>query len=393
MSFLEINRKDPRIVQVCPLHLTAHPLAVNTIRVRIDKFGVSANNITYVALGDSFQYSKFFPTKDTQITHQMPVWGLATVVESKHPRVPVSVRFFGYLPAASHCDLNVERVDSTSFKVSRPQLPADRAVYNHYEFCTTDPLYNPATENAMILFRPVWFTSFYLNDYVQYHKCFGASTILVSSASSKTSFCFAQLARVSDPSVRVVALTSPRNAAWVSSLGVYTDTILYDDIPTSSLLSPHSTEENNRVVYVDVAGDFALLNRVVSALGGSQNLAKCIEVGASHYDPANTPIISEHGDNNHSSSDGPKINRELFFMPSWILKRKSEVGMTVLTKDVEKGWAMMLRDSSKWIQFREFNGNDAAKAVYLDMLEARALPDIGYIVRMDANVFDNESKL
>ncbi|KAJ3063379.1 hypothetical protein HDU98_000813, partial [Podochytrium sp. JEL0797] len=256
MNFLEIKIGVPsHVAATCA---AVPPLAPGSIRVQIDKFGLTANNITYVATGETFQYNKFFPTGTPTKTHMMPVWGLATVIETLHPQVAKGCRLYGYFPAASNVDLTPNTVGKTSFKVLRPQLPADRSAYNQYEFCTTDPFHSANSENAMILFRPLWFTSYLLSDYITFNKTFGADTIVISSASSKTSFCLAQIA--TRAGVNVVGLTSPRNLAWTKSLGVYTSLVLYDQMEGAVEL------KGKRIVYVDVAGDPELMRNLISVV-------------------------------------------------------------------------------------------------------------------------------
>lgn len=43
---------------------TDTPLADGQVRVRIDSFALTSNNITYAAFGDAMSYWRFFPTGD-----------------------------------------------------------------------------------------------------------------------------------------------------------------------------------------------------------------------------------------------------------------------------------------------------------------------------------------
>ena len=64
------------------------PLAPGQVRVRIDRFALTSNNITYAAFGEAMNYWRFYPTGE-EGWGVIPVWGFATVVESTHPEVPV----------------------------------------------------------------------------------------------------------------------------------------------------------------------------------------------------------------------------------------------------------------------------------------------------------------
>ena len=51
------------------------------VRVRVDKFSFTSNNITYAAFGDAMKYWQFFPTGQ-EGWGNIPVWGFGTVVQS-----------------------------------------------------------------------------------------------------------------------------------------------------------------------------------------------------------------------------------------------------------------------------------------------------------------------
>ena len=61
-------------------------LAAGEVLLRVDRFGFSANNITYALLGELAQYWKFFPAPEG--FGRVPVWGYADVVASSVPELP-----------------------------------------------------------------------------------------------------------------------------------------------------------------------------------------------------------------------------------------------------------------------------------------------------------------
>ena len=75
------------------------PLDAGAARRHIDRFALTSNNVTYGAFGDAMDYWNFFPTGDAT-TGCIPVWGFATVTESRCPGVEVGERFYGYFPIA-----------------------------------------------------------------------------------------------------------------------------------------------------------------------------------------------------------------------------------------------------------------------------------------------------
>ena len=97
-------------------------LADGQVRVRVDQFALTANNITYAAMGDLLNYWQFFPTGEPG-WGIVPVWGFGTVVQSLHPAIAVGERLYGYWPLASQAVLSV-----VSRPIGKPSLkPTCRA--------------------------------------------------------------------------------------------------------------------------------------------------------------------------------------------------------------------------------------------------------------------------
>ena len=69
----------------------ALPLAPGQVRVAVDLFSLSANNITYAAFGDAGSYWRFFPSGEDG-WGIVPVRGFATVTESTHDGMAVGER-------------------------------------------------------------------------------------------------------------------------------------------------------------------------------------------------------------------------------------------------------------------------------------------------------------
>ena len=76
-------RKDD--LHASRLHSAAdQPLADGQVRVRIERFALTANNITYAAFGSAMHYWDFFPSGEAD-WGIIPVWGFATVSHSLLP--------------------------------------------------------------------------------------------------------------------------------------------------------------------------------------------------------------------------------------------------------------------------------------------------------------------
>ena len=76
----EVNRTDlqqTRIVNPAPA-----PLGEGEVRLRVDRFALTTNNITYAVYGEAMQYWNFFPAAEPG-WGRVPVWGFADVAESR----------------------------------------------------------------------------------------------------------------------------------------------------------------------------------------------------------------------------------------------------------------------------------------------------------------------
>jgi Protein of unknown function (DUF2855). len=161
------------------------------------------------------------------------VWGFATVSESLVDGVDVGERFYGYWPMADEAVVEPVRIVSEGFVDGarhRKDLPE---VYNRYLRCSCDPAYRVEHEALIALLRPLFITSFLIDDFLADNAFFGAGTVLVSSASSKTAyglgFCLA-LRRGTPGAPTSIGLTSATNLAFTQGLGCYDRVVRYDQI-------------------------------------------------------------------------------------------------------------------------------------------------------------------
>jgi hypothetical protein len=90
------------------------PLAPGQVRLRVESFALTANNITYAAFGDAMSYWQFFPTGE-ESWGCIPVWGFATVSESQCEGVAVGEKFYGYYPMANTLVLQPARITPSGF--------------------------------------------------------------------------------------------------------------------------------------------------------------------------------------------------------------------------------------------------------------------------------------
>src|SRR5438132_11347304 len=197
-----VDRRDLRRTAFLPgRHSDETSLASGELLLRVDRFAFTANNITYGAVGEMIGYWRFFPAPEPW--GRIPVWGFADVVRSRHEAVPSGERIYGYLPMSTHLVLQPDHVSGTSLVDAAAHRAGLPAVYNSYTRVAADPAYDPAREAETSLFRPLFTTSFLLADFLAEERFFGARSVVLSSASSKTAlglaFLLARRAHVVGP--------------------------------------------------------------------------------------------------------------------------------------------------------------------------------------------------
>jgi hypothetical protein len=106
-----IDRDDLHHITIT--HADQRPLVDGEARLAIDAFGLSANNVTYAAFGDTIGYWGFSPAgerDDGTNWGRVPVWGFADVVESTVSALPVGERVYGYLPMSTELVVTPSRI-------------------------------------------------------------------------------------------------------------------------------------------------------------------------------------------------------------------------------------------------------------------------------------------
>jgi hypothetical protein len=336
------------------------------VRLQIDAFALTSNNITYAAFGDAMNYWGFFPTGDAG-TGCIPVWGFATVTDSRCDGVVEGERFYGYLPMASHVVLAPTRVDPAGFVDGQQHRRELHAVDNHYLRCSADPGYDPAREGQQALLRPLFITSFLIDDFLADSGFFGARTVVLASASSKTAygtaFCLAQR-RGTAQAVNVIGLTSSGNLAFTQGLGCYDRAITYGDLAALPADMP--------TVYVDMSGSVAV-RRNLHAHYGNRLMYSC-SVGGTHWDD----LGSGQG------LPGPKPT--LFFAPAQIRKRHADWGSAELQQRVASAWDAFMKPVNDplrpWLRVVSGRGRDAVEASYRDLLDGKVPPEEGRMLSL-----------
>ncbi len=352
-------RVSTQQLSTAELHHAPHlPLDAGQVRVRIEQFALTANNITYAAFGDAMQYWQFFPTDEGW--GLIPVWGFATVAESRCPEVAVGERLYGYFPMASHAVLLPQRHSPHGFVDGAAHRAGLHPVYNQYLRCAQDPWYSGASEAVQALLRPLYTTSWLVDDFLGDQGFFGATQALVSSASSKTAYGTAH-ALHQRAGITVVGLTSAANLSFCEGLGCYHRVLSYDQL---SQLDPATPS-----VYVDLAGNASLRHRVHTHM---QALAYSCSIGGAHVQALG------------GAKDLPGPRPVLFFAPAQIKKRQGDWGAAVLQQRLLQAWQQfahtVTHSTPPWLQVVEHHGAEAGLVLYQQMLQGQVPPVEGHVL-------------
>ncbi|WP_374571423.1 DUF2855 family protein [Phenylobacterium sp.] len=343
---LLIDRKDLRRAEL--REFEAPPLAEGEARLAVERFSLTANNVTYGLIGDAFGYWKFFPAPEP--FGRIPVWGFATVVESRAADAPVGLRLFGYLPMSTSFVARLVKgpggyVDASAHRADLPPT------YNAYAEAGADEM-----DDYRALLRPLFMTSFLLDDFLAEDAAL--RTLALSSASSKTALGLAWLAR--RRGMEVVGLTSPGHKALLEGFGLFSRVVPYAEAGALKLEGP--------AAYVDFAGDRAVTAAVHAALGPA--LTRSLIVGGTHWEArAEAP-------------PPPGVQPVLFFAPDQIRRRAGDWGMAELGRRFTEAMSQFVA-ANPWLRLVRHRGAEGLQAAYAAVLEGRASPDEGHIIRLD----------
>jgi NADPH:quinone reductase-like Zn-dependent oxidoreductase len=325
--------------------------------LRIDAFGLTSNNITYATFGEAMSYWSFFPAEDGW--GRMPVWGFAEVLSSAVAELEPGTRVYGYLPPSSELLVTPSRAGAHGFidaAAHRAQLPA---AYNRYARVDGDPMYDARHEDEQMLLRPLFLTSYLIDDFLEDADFFAADTVVLSSASSKTASALAFLLAQRD-GIDVVGLTSARSAEFARALGVYDHVVAYDELESLP---------DGRAVYVDMAGDAQLRGAVHNHY--REQLAHSAVVGATHHDRMGAVP---------DSLPGPRPT--FFFAPDRVAKRSADWGAAELERRMGDAWRPYVQWTAGWLKVAHSRGADALRSAYLDLLDGRIDPASAHVLSL-----------
>lgn len=350
-----VDRNDlgnARAIPAPPLEIGA-----DQVHVRIESYALTANNITYGVVGDLMKYWSFYPAAAG--LGRIPVWGFGAVANSSRVDVAEGERLYGYWPMSSDALLTIGRATPAALTETSPHRAGLAQVYNSYVRVAADPSMPSSSEPYVSLLRPLFTTSFLIDDLLAESGFFGADTVLITSASGKTALGLAHcLKQRGSGRPEIVGVTSPKNAAFVAGRGTYDRVVTYDAV--GALRAPKGA------VVVDMAGGEATLRAIHSGLG--DDLKYSCRVGLAQWQDAKPAIEGL-----------PGVRPVFFFAPDRVKARVADWGPQDFAKRVGDASAAFVADAQRWLRIETHRGPDAIVAAYRTLLKGEARPEAGII--------------
>lgn len=340
---------------------TSVALPQDGVVLAVERFALTANNVTYAVTGQQLGYWRFFPTGD-EATGVVPAWGSATVVASDRDDVTEGERWYGLLPMATHVAIEPGRVSAGEVVDASPHREGLAGVYQRYSRLDADPLHTAATLDLELLLRPLFTTAFLLAEVVDGDVGDRHDVVVVTSASSKTGTALAHLLR--DREVTVVGVTSSRNVDHVTGTGWYDRVLAYDEVEGLADLW-------GRAALVDLAGRGDTVAGAHGAL--PDGLATHLVVGVTHHDaePARPT----------AAGDGPAPT--FFFAPTHAAELAGAWGPGVLLERIAAAWRPFVADVADGLQVVELDGLSAAAEQWPRLVDGEVDPAAGLVVTLD----------
>ena len=309
--------------------------------LRVERFSLSANNLTYARLGDELGYWRFFPAADGW--GRLPVWAYAEVAASNCAGVGVGRRLLGFFPMSECLLVTPARVHAGGFAAGcehRRDLPG---LYNAYRWLDADPSYDPALAGQQLVLRPSFWLSFLFDEHLRDNHDFGADIAIISSASSKAALGIAHLLA---QRVLTIGLTAPQRVEPLRALRIYDRVEAYDaagGLPAEP------------AIFADLAGDTGLRAAVHDRLGGALRYSAVL--GATR----GGALALDEG--------LPGLRPELFFVPEPARDRARRQGFTALDRRFAAALAEFATRSGPWLDLVSVTGAEPIQAAYRELLD------------------------
>ena len=346
-----VRRDDLRAWKVADDGADA-PLEPGEVRLRVERFGLTANNVTYGLLGDRLGYWQFFAAPEGW--GRIPVWGFGEVGASEVDGIGAGERFYGYFPMSSAVTLRAEPTPD-GFVERSGRAPRSRRSTTATWRPTPENGLEPAHDDANAVMRPLYLTGCLIADRLEQAEWAGAAMVVLASASSKTAFSTAFEIAARERARELVGLTSASNRAFTEASAATT---------ASSRTRRSLRSADGDIVFVDMAGS----QDVRRAVHEHAAVRTSWIVGATHWESAS-----------FGADPLPGAQPEVFSAPAYIERRAHELGPSEFNQRVGRAWAGFAGRVSELLEIEAATGADALGRTYDALVAGTADPRKGYV--------------
>lgn len=333
------------------------------IMVKVDKVALTANSVSYVIGSQAglMPWLDAFPAAAGQ--GHIPCWGFGDVLYSRHADIPEGERLYGFFPIGSHIICEPGKTHQRGFTDTKPCRQGLAPFYNEYSYVRRESGYAPEFEDNMMLFRPLFGTSYLLQSYCEDHDFYGADRVIVSSASAKTAMGFGHLLRKHHGEhCKVIGLTSKRNYDFVLGLNCYDEVLTYEQVEQLST--------GGTAILFDIAGNQAVRESVHLHLG--EAIAYSGQVGQTHWD-ANTRAPADQL---------PGAKTVFWSGPDQLMSLRERYGEREFMKRVQASMVEFMMAAFNWIEVIPAKGKEAVTTRVLSMLDGEVSAKQGVVLSL-----------
>jgi hypothetical protein len=346
------------------------------VRLRVDRFAVTANNVSYAGAGDLLGYWDFFPSSDPATWGRVPAIGYAEIVESQHPDLAVGGHYHGWFPMAETVTFTATATPG-GFRDDGAHRQSHAPIYRSYTRTDLDP-FDPAAvgddapdaRDRHALLRVLLLTGLLADEFFAdaggatargSAPFFGAVQVVVLSASSKTAIAFSQRAAMRE-GLAVIGVTSADNVDFVRSLGCYDAVVAYTGIDDPQLGVPLVDS-----LVIDMAGNPGVLAAVHRRLG--DRVVYSMMIGKSHHDaltPADVGAL-------------PGAAPRFFFAPTELDRLVELWGADEYRRRTAQATHEFIDASRAWMSIDERCGPDGPGSAWASVHAGEVPPSVGVV--------------
>jgi len=235
------------------------------VLVHIAKLVVTANTLTYGIAGKHpvLKYFANFPVSadvpEAARYGRTPCWGTGVIVKSACSDIAVGTRIHGLFPISPYAVLTPTKITESQFTDGVEHRAGLLTPYLEYKFHDSGPFRGLSydEEDWQMGAGNLFSTGWSMSQTAVVHPS-KPTSLLLTSASSRTSMAAAFAAKFHAIPLEVIGVTSVANADFVRKSGFYDIVCVYDDVASLS---------KQKVAVLDVAGNAGLKESLYKKFG------------------------------------------------------------------------------------------------------------------------------